>query len=65
MALSAQMRAAWTAFAARRPGLARVRAGERLVQVFDAESVVTADPEAVSRRIWADHAFEALGLLGA
>jgi para-nitrobenzyl esterase len=65
-AMSAEMRSAWTRFATHGdPGWPGYELRERLVQVFDAESLVTADPQSVSRRIWADHAFEALGLLGA
>jgi para-nitrobenzyl esterase len=66
VAVSAEMRSAWTRFATHGdPGWPGYELRERLVQVFDAESLVTADPQSVSRRIWADHAFEALGLLGA
>jgi para-nitrobenzyl esterase len=64
--LSAQFRAAWIAFAKTgEPGWPRYEANERLVQVFDSPSKVAAYPEEVSWRIWRDHAFDALPLLGA
>ena len=65
-ALSASMRAAWTAFAVHGdPGWARYDTGRRLVQTFDTHSMIVADPEATSRRIWQDHAFAVpLPLLG-
>ncbi|MEP6799712.1 MAG: carboxylesterase family protein, partial [Lapillicoccus sp.] len=53
-ALSAQMRAAWTAFATHGdPGWPAYDTG--LVRVFDVEPLVTTYPEVVSRRIWRDH----------
>jgi para-nitrobenzyl esterase len=64
-ALSAQMRAAWTAFATDGdPGWPAYDTGRRLVQLFDTRSTVAADPEETSRRIWADHEFPALPLIG-
>jgi len=62
-ALSGRMRAAWTSFAENGdPGWPAYDADRRLVQCFDATSVVTADPEEASRRIWQGHTFAALGL---
>ena len=61
--LSARMRAAWTAFAWHGdPGWPAYDAERRLVQRFDTESTVVSDPEAVSRRIWADETFAPLPL---
>lgn len=63
--LSARMRAAWAAFAAHGdPGWPGYDTGQRLVQVFDAEPVVTAYPEETSRLIWQDHTIPVLPLLG-
>ena len=60
-ALSARMRSAWTAFATDGdPGWVAYDGERRLVQLFDAEPVVTTYPEEASRRIWADHVFGAL-----
>jgi para-nitrobenzyl esterase len=64
-ALSARMRAAWTAFATHGdPGWPRYDTGERLAQLFDARPAVTAYPEEASRLIWRDHTFDELPLLG-
>ncbi|MEU1372242.1 carboxylesterase family protein [Streptomyces triculaminicus] len=64
-ALSARMRAAWTAFAAHDdPGWATYDTERRLVQLFDTRPVVTAYPEETSRLIWQDHTFPALPLIG-
>jgi para-nitrobenzyl esterase len=64
-ALSAQMRAAWTAFAANSdPGWTAYDTEQRLVQVFDAQPTITAYPEEASRLIWQDHTFDALPLIG-
>jgi para-nitrobenzyl esterase len=64
-ALSARMRAAWVAFATDGdPGWPAYDRERRLVQRFDADSEVVADPEGASRRIWQDHTFDALGLVG-
>jgi para-nitrobenzyl esterase len=59
-ALSARMRAAWTAFAAHGdPGWTAFETDQRLVQVFDTRPTVTAYPEETSRLIWQDHTFRA------
>ncbi|RKN77322.1 carboxylesterase/lipase family protein [Streptomyces klenkii] len=64
-ALSARMRAAWTAFATHGdPGWPAYDTGQRLVQVYDTLPAVTAYPEEASRLIWQDHAFPALPLTG-
>jgi para-nitrobenzyl esterase len=64
-ALSAHMRAAWTAFAAHGdPGWIAYDTGQRLVQVFDTHPTTTAYPEETSRLIWQDHTFSALPLIG-
>ncbi|HEY4457168.1 MAG TPA: hypothetical protein VGN81_22855 [Pseudonocardiaceae bacterium] len=63
-ALSARMRAAWTAFATSGdPGWPAYDADQRLTQLFDAQPTVTTYPEETSRRIWQDHTFSALPLL--
>ena len=65
VALSARMRAAWTAFAAAGdPGWPAYDTDQRLVQVFDAQPAVTGYPEEASRLIWQDHTFAALPLVG-
>jgi para-nitrobenzyl esterase len=65
-ALSARMRAAWTAFATHgNPGWPGYDTGERLAQLFDARPAVTAYPEEASRLIWRDHTFAELPLLAA
>jgi para-nitrobenzyl esterase len=62
--LSAQMRAAWTAFAATGdPGWPAYDTERRLTQVFDRPGTVTAYPEDGSRRLWQGHVFGALPLL--
>jgi para-nitrobenzyl esterase len=59
------MRAAWTAFASHGdPGWMAYGIDERLVQFFDVSPRVAAYPEETSRRIWRDHAFSGLPLLG-
>ena len=64
-ALSARMRAAWTAFATHGdPGWPAYDTGRRLTQLFDISPAVTAYPEEASRLIWQDHTFPALPLLG-
>lgn len=64
-ALSARMRTAWTSFAAHGdPGWPAYDADRRLVQCFDTESTVSAYPEEPSRRIWQDHTFSPLPLMG-
>ncbi|GIH03682.1 carboxylic ester hydrolase [Rhizocola hellebori] len=60
-ALSAQMRAAWTAFAAHGdPGWIAYDTAQRLVRLFDLQPEVCAYPEETSRLIWQDYAFPAL-----
>jgi para-nitrobenzyl esterase len=62
--LSAQIRRAWTGFAAHGdPGWPAYHADHRLVQLFDTPLRVTAYPEETSRLLWQDHAFAALPLL--
>ncbi|MCX5285397.1 carboxylesterase/lipase family protein [Streptomyces sp. NBC_00198] len=64
-ALSARMRTAWTSFAAHGdPGWPAYDAHQRLVQRLDTESAVLAYPEESSRRIWRDHTFPPLPLVG-
>ena len=64
-ALSARFRAAWTAFAGTGdPGWPAYDGERRLVQVLDAEPVVAAYPEEVSRRLWEGYGFPALPLRG-
>ncbi len=63
--VSAQMRAAWTGFAASGdPGWPQYDTEHRLTQIFDRTPVVTAYPEETSRLVWQDHRFDALPLLG-
>ncbi|MFF3672742.1 carboxylesterase/lipase family protein [Streptomyces sp. NPDC002120] len=63
--LSARMRAAWTAFAAHGdPGWPAYDTGQRLVRLFGTGPDLAAYPEEASRRIWQDHTFPALPLLG-
>jgi para-nitrobenzyl esterase len=60
-AVSAQMRAAWVAFATSGdPGWPTFDSG--LVRIFDTEPVVAPYPEAESRKIWQDHRFAPLTL---
>ena len=60
-ALSARMRASWTAFAANGdPGWIAYDTERRLVQLFDTRPTVTAYPEETSRLIWQDHPFPVL-----
>jgi para-nitrobenzyl esterase len=62
--LSAQIRMAWTAFAAHGdPGWPAYDADHRLARLFDTPSVVTAYPEETSRQLWQHHTFPALPLL--
>lgn len=64
-ALSAGMRAAWTAFAAHGdPGWIAYDTERRLVRLFGTRPAVTAYPEETSRLIWQDHAFPVAPLLG-
>ncbi|MFF1341577.1 carboxylesterase/lipase family protein [Streptomyces sp. NPDC058290] len=63
-ALSARMRAAWTAFAAHGdPGWPAYDTGRRLARLFDTRPAVTAYPEDSSRLIWQDHTFPVLPLI--
>ncbi|GAB2870726.1 carboxylesterase family protein [Streptomyces deserti] len=63
-ALSSRFRASWTAFArGGDPGWPAYDTERRLVQVLDAEPVVTAYPEETSRRLWEGHDFPELPLL--
>ncbi|MEV8313943.1 carboxylesterase family protein [Streptomyces sp. NPDC059900] len=65
-ALSARMRAAWTAFAAHGdPGWPAYDTAQGLVQLFDTRPAVTAYPEEHSRRIWRHHDFPVLPLIDA
>jgi para-nitrobenzyl esterase len=60
-ALSARMRAAWTAFATHGdPGWPAYDTAQRLTQLFDTQPAVTAYPEETSRLIWQDHTFAPL-----
>jgi len=62
--LSAQIRRAWTAFAAHGdPGWPPHDAEHRLTQLFDTRPTVTAYPEEASRLLWQNHTFPALPLL--
>ncbi len=62
--LSAQMRRAWTAFAAHGdPGWPAYDAERRLTRLFDTPSTVTAYPEETSRLLWRDYTFPVLPLL--
>jgi para-nitrobenzyl esterase len=62
--LSAQIRRAWTEFAAHGdPGWPPYDAAHRLTQLFDTPPMVTAYPEETSRLLWQDHNFPALPLL--
>lgn len=64
-ALSARMRAAWTAFAAHGdPGRPAYDTEHRLVRLFDTRPTVTAYPEETSRLIRQGHSFPALPLIG-
>ena len=63
-ALSARIRAAWTAFAADGdPGWPAYDAEQRLVQLLDTRPAVTAYPEEASRLLWQQHTFPALPLI--
>lgn len=64
-ALADRMRASWTSFATTGdPGWPRYDPDQRLTQILDAPPSVTAYPEETSRRLWQDHAFDALPLIG-
>ncbi|QKG20037.1 carboxylesterase type B [Actinomadura verrucosospora] len=61
--VSADMRAAWTSFAAHGdPGWPSYDTHQRLTRLFDTQPVVAAYPEEPSRAIWQDHEFPALPL---
>ncbi|WP_053733819.1 hypothetical protein [Nocardia sp. NRRL S-836] len=61
--LSEHMRTTWTSFAIHGdPGWPDFSTG--LAQVFDAEPAVVPYPEETSRRLWVDHDFGPLPLLG-
>ncbi|WP_405656577.1 carboxylesterase/lipase family protein [Streptomyces sp. RK9] len=63
--VSAQLRAAWTAFAAHGdPGWPAYDSERRLTRLFDTHPAVAPDPERTSRLLWQDHPFAALPLLG-
>jgi para-nitrobenzyl esterase len=63
--LSAQLRGAWVTFATDGdPGWPPYGHEERLTRVFDTEPSVVRYPEEASRRIWQDHVFTALPLIG-
>ena len=65
-ALSARIRAAWTAFAADgEPGWPAYDTEQRLVQLLDTRPRVTAYPEEASRLLWQQHTFGALPLIQA
>ncbi|MEV0666209.1 carboxylesterase/lipase family protein [Actinomadura luteofluorescens] len=62
--LSAQIRGAWTAFAAHGdPGWPVYDTQRRLAKLFDTPSTTAAYPEETSRLLWQDHTFQALPLL--
>jgi para-nitrobenzyl esterase len=62
-ALSARLRAAWTAFATHgAPGWPAYDPAQRLTQLFDTHPTVTPYPENASRLLWQDHTFPALQL---
>lgn len=63
--LSAEIRAAWAAFAAHGdPGWPAYRADERLTRLLDAESTTAPYPEEASRQIWDGHYPEPFDLVG-
>ncbi|MCC9158704.1 carboxylesterase family protein [Streptomyces parvulus] len=65
LALSSRFRSSWTAFARTGdPGWPAYDTQRRLVQVLDAEPVVTPYPEEASRRLWEGREFPALPLAG-
>ncbi|GIE81590.1 hypothetical protein Aph02nite_75400 [Actinoplanes philippinensis] len=62
--LSAQMRSAWTRFAADGdPGWAGYDTAGRLTRVFDDAAAVVPYPEEASRVLWRGHSFDPLPLL--
>jgi para-nitrobenzyl esterase len=63
--VSAWMRAAWAAFARTgEPGWPAYDPSARTTALIDLETTVAPYPEETSRRLWADHEFAALPLLG-
>ncbi|WP_369241342.1 carboxylesterase/lipase family protein [Streptomyces sp. R21] len=63
--LSADLRTAWTAFAAHGdPGWPAYDVEHRLTRLFDTRPTVTAYPEETSRLLWQGQSFPALPLLG-
>jgi para-nitrobenzyl esterase len=63
--LSQVMRADWIRFATTgEPGWPRYRPTGRSTRVYDAEPTVRPYPEEASRRIWQEHRFNTLDLLG-
>lgn len=64
-ALSAEIRAAWTPFAARGdPGWPAYDIAHRLTRLFDTRPAVAPYPEEASRLLWQDHVFAPLPLPG-
>jgi para-nitrobenzyl esterase len=64
--LTSQIRSAWTSFAATGdPGWPAYDPQGRLTRVFDTVPSVVAYPEETSRRLWRNHSFGAMPLLGA
>jgi para-nitrobenzyl esterase len=64
VALSAEMRDAWTRFAAEGdPGWPAYDVARRLTQVFDDPSAVVRYPEERSRELWREHSFDPLPLI--
>jgi para-nitrobenzyl esterase len=63
--LSRRMRRSWLEFVAHGdPGWPAYDTGSRLTQVWGNTDALVPDPEAASRRIWADHAFGEVPALG-
>ncbi|MFF3372183.1 carboxylesterase/lipase family protein [Streptomyces sp. NPDC002680] len=63
--LTSQIRSAWTSFATTGdPGWPTYDSEGRLTRIFDTEPSVVAYPHETSRRMWQDHSFEAMPLLG-
>jgi len=63
-ALSARVRAAWIAFAADGdPGWPGYEDEQRLTQLLDTQTAVTAYPERASELLWREHTFSALPLI--
>ncbi|WP_370950194.1 carboxylesterase/lipase family protein [Amycolatopsis sp. cg5] len=62
-AVSADMRAAWIAFATHGdPGWPAYEGEKRLTKIFDTPSTVATYPEETSRKLWQDHPFAPLTL---